>query len=174
MKFSPSAGLTVIPVTGLLNVEHDGSCICALPSVHTRRKVIGVNRWDSRSSILGMWATRCMFTGLCLIMTFIQILWLLEVFHYVSSCSCLTLLILGVPSHTLSTGSNVWWVKLSKMWVKLSLDHRFLQGRKIKMIKFPWSKVGSMYDYILVYPTSIMRVEQLSPLPFLSYICTWP
>ena len=51
----------------------------------TRMKVIGANRWDSRLSILGMRATGCTFTALCLSMTFIQILWLLEVCRYVSS-----------------------------------------------------------------------------------------
>ena len=33
------------------------SCLCALLPLHTRRKVIGWKRWDSRSSILGVRAS---------------------------------------------------------------------------------------------------------------------
>ena len=109
MKLCGSAGLTAaetkqcadkllkttksndIPATGPLNYERDGYVSLCSPSAayKTRRKVIGLKSRDSTSSMsgLGVRARRCTFTHLCLSMTFMQVLWLLEV---CSVTSCLT------------------------------------------------------------------------------------
>ena len=112
MKLSASAGLTAAetkecadkllkttkstgtPATGLLQCQRDGFTSLCSPADPYKEEAYWLEKTGFKidlesidlESILGVRARRCTFTRVFLRMTFIQILWLVEVCSYVSSC----------------------------------------------------------------------------------------
>jgi hypothetical protein len=76
---------TAIPATGPLNYERDGFVSLCSPAGEYNEEGFGPQRWDSRSSMLGVRARRCTLTRLCLRITCVLVLSWLEVCRSVSS-----------------------------------------------------------------------------------------